>query len=155
MFLLCRRRRQVSPNRWHISTNLHGITYHNTVIRICHSFENLKSYGEIFFSIFSLFIVTCSGGGTATRLRTGRSGVGIPAGERCFSLLQNVHTASVAYPASYSMNTAAVFREEAVFKWPRCDRCYSPPPSAEVKNTWSYTSNPPSHYMVLERRCAM
>ena len=52
MFLPCRRRQQVPPNRWYISTNLHGITYQNTVIRILHSRENLKSYDEIYIYIY-------------------------------------------------------------------------------------------------------
>ena len=43
---------------------------------------------------------------TATRLRSGSSGIQIQVGASDFSFLQNVQTGSDAYPPSYLMHTS-------------------------------------------------
>jgi hypothetical protein len=60
------------------------------------------------------------------------SGVQIPAGERDFSLLLNVHTGSRAYAVSYSMGLGVLSRG---FN-------QSSPSNTKVRNEWSYTSLP-------------
>jgi hypothetical protein len=57
---------------------------------------------------------------------------------RDFSFLHRVHTCCGAHPATYPMGTEGSFPE---VKWPRREGCHSIPPSAEVKNAWSYTSS--------------
>jgi hypothetical protein len=52
-----------------------------------------------------------------TRLRAGRSRVWIPAGDRRFCLLQNLQTSSVAFPASYSMETWVFFPGGRAWDW--------------------------------------
>jgi hypothetical protein len=56
-----------------------------------------------------------------------------------FSLLHVVQTDSGAHPASYPMGAAGSF--------PGGKADHSPPTSAEVKNTWIYTSTPPYAFM--------
>jgi hypothetical protein len=51
-----------------------------------------------------------------------------------------VQTGSGAYPASYPMGTGV--------KRPGLEADYSPQTSADVKNTWIYTSTPPYVFMV-------
>ena len=77
--------------------------------------------------------------GVATRLRTERYGVRFLAGASDFSSRQNVHTASTAHQASYSVGTGVHFRG---VKWPGREVNHSSPPSAEVKSEWSYASIP-------------
>jgi hypothetical protein len=57
------------------------------------------------------------------------------------SLRHCVQNGSGAHPASY--RTGAGGSSPGV-KWPGCVTDHSPPYSAEVKNAWSYTSNPPA-----------
>jgi hypothetical protein len=61
-----------------------------------------------------------------------------------FYVHRRVQTGSGAHPASYPMGTRDI-------KWLRSEADHSPPSSAEVKNTWSYTSHPPTclHVVVL------
>ena len=77
--------------------------------------------------------------GTATRLRAERYGFRILVGASDFSPRQNVHTASRAHQASYSVRTGVHFRG---VKWQRREVNHSTPSSAEVKNVWSYASVP-------------
>ena len=77
--------------------------------------------------------------GIATTVRTGLSGVWIPAGSRDFYLLKNVQTGSVAHLASCSMDTCFFFG----IRRPGRDTGHSPPCSIEVKHEWSCTSTPP------------
>jgi hypothetical protein len=75
--------------------------------------------------MYERFGGTCSSGWTA--------GVRFMAGARNCSLLHNVH------PASYTVSTGGCFdggKTAGAWSWP-------PPSSAEVKNTWIYTSTPP------------
>jgi hypothetical protein len=51
-----------------------------------------------------------------------------------------VQTGSGTHPASYSMDSWGFFHEG---KAAGCEADHSPQSSAEVKNTWSYTSTPP------------
>jgi hypothetical protein len=60
------------------------------------------------------------------------------------SLLDVVQTGSGAHPASYTIGTDALFPG---VKRPRREADHSPPVSAEVKNTWVYTSIPPYDFM--------
>jgi hypothetical protein len=62
-------------------------------------------------------------------------GVRVPVGVRFFS------AASGAHPASYRMDTGALSGRGV--KRPGREAGHSPPASAEVKNTWTYTSTPP------------
>jgi hypothetical protein len=73
--------------------------------------------------------------GTLTRLRTGRLGVEIPAGERDFSLLRNVGGGWGAHPAS-CWTCAGVKR-------PGLEVNHPSPCSAEIENEWRCTSTPP------------
>ena len=59
------------------------------------------------------------------------------------SLLRNVQTVHGAYLVSYSMRAEAFFPEA---KRPAWKADHRPPSSAEVKNTWSYTSAPPVYF---------
>lgn len=73
---------------------------------------------------------------TVNGLRAGRSSVRTPSARWDFSLLQNISTGSVAHPAPYWIGTW-------VLSWVMLsghEADYSPPPSAEVKDDWSYTS---------------
>jgi hypothetical protein len=81
-------------------------------------------------------------------LRAGWSGVRVLAGAGNFSLHHPNQTGSGAHPASYPMGTRGSFPG---VKRPRREADHSPPPSAEVKNAWSYTSTPPTrlHDVVL------
>jgi hypothetical protein len=60
-------------------------------------------------------------------------------GKKFFSS-RKVQTGSGAHPASYSMDTGILFRG---IQRPGREADHSPPSSAEVRNEWSYTSNPP------------
>jgi hypothetical protein len=64
--------------------------------------------------------------------------------EQDFSPLQVVHTGSGAHAAPYPMGTGALSPE---VKRPERKGNHPPPPSAEVKNTWIYTSTPPYIFM--------
>jgi hypothetical protein len=57
-----------------------------------------------------------------------------------FSLHNRVQIGSGAHPAPYPMGTRDSYPGE---KRPGHEADHSPPPSAEVKNVWSYTSIPP------------
>jgi hypothetical protein len=61
------------------------------------------------------------------------------AGAGNFSLPHRVQNGSGAHPASYPMGTGGSFPG---VKQPGCEADHSPPSNAEVKNAWSYTSNP-------------
>jgi hypothetical protein len=79
--------------------------------------------------------------GIATRLRARRSSNRgyIPSRSRGISILHSVQTSSGAHPASYPMNAEvnqSVREAEASHSL-----------SAEVKNTWKYTSTPPNVFM--------
>jgi hypothetical protein len=65
--------------------------------------------------------------------------VRFPAGSGNFSLHHRVQTGSGAHPASYPMGTRSSFT--GGIKRPGREAEHSPPPSAEVKNAWSYTSS--------------
>ena len=75
--------------------------------------------------------------GTVTRLRAGRFGVLIPVGTRDFSLLQDVWTDSGTQLATYPMGTGVISRNKAAVGKVNHSR------SAQIKNSWSNTSNPP------------
>jgi hypothetical protein len=53
------------------------------------------------------------------------------------------HTGSGAHPASYPMGTGTL---SSVVKWPGLESDHLPS-SADVKNTWNYTSPPTHVYM--------
>jgi hypothetical protein len=58
----------------------------------------------------------------------------------CFcSVHHRFHHGSGAHSASYPMGTRGSFPG---VKWPRREADHSSPPSAEVKNAWSYISTP-------------
>jgi hypothetical protein len=57
-----------------------------------------------------------------------------------YSLLHHVQTGSGAHPASYSVGTGGSFLG---INRPGREADHSSPPSAEVKNSWCYTSTPP------------
>jgi len=57
-----------------------------------------------------------------------------------FFLHHRVQTGSGAHASSYPMGIRGSFR--ALKRLGR-EANHSPPPSADVKNIWSYTSNPP------------
>jgi hypothetical protein len=65
--------------------------------------------------------------------------VRFPAGAGNFSLHHRVQTCSGAHPA-YLMGTGAL---SLGAKRPGREADHSPPSSAEIKNAWIYTSNPP------------
>ena len=71
-----------------------------------------------------------NGAGITIRLYATRSGVVIPVGPRYFSLL-------VLRPPSFLFSDYCFLPG---VKRPGRDVDYSPPSSAEVKNSWSYTS---------------
>jgi hypothetical protein len=77
--------------------------------------------------------------GIATRLRAERFGVRIVVGVSDFSPRQNVHSASRAHQASYSVVTGVHFRD---VKWPGSEVNQLPPSSAEDKNEWSFAPIP-------------
>jgi len=56
-----------------------------------------------------------------------------------FFLRHRVYTGSGAYPASYVIRTGNSFPDG---KRPGLEADHSSPPSAEVKNAWSYKSTP-------------
>jgi hypothetical protein len=66
-------------------------------------------------------------------------GVRFPAGAGNFSLLHRVQTGSEAHRTSYRMGTGAVSPQ---IKRPEREADHLPPPSAEFKNAWRYTSTP-------------
>jgi hypothetical protein len=74
-----------------------------------------------------------------TRLWAGQSKVWIPAGERDFSVLQNVQTGSGAHPTSCSLDTRVLSQGKEL----GCDVYYISPSSAKVNNDWCHTSTPP------------
>jgi hypothetical protein len=74
-------------------------------------------------------------------LRSGRSEVRVLAVAGNIFLQHRVQAGSVANPASYPMGTRALFLG---VKRPGREADHSPPSSAEIKNTWSFTSTP--HY---------
>jgi hypothetical protein len=61
------------------------------------------------------------------------------------SLLHVVQTGSGVHPTSYPMGMGALFPG---VKRPGREADRSPPASAEVKNTWIYTSTPPYVFTV-------
>jgi hypothetical protein len=73
-------------------------------------------------------------------LRTGLSGVRVPAGAGNFSLHHRVETDCGAHPASFPLKPGAVSLE---VKRPGREADHSHPSSAEVKNAGGYTSIPP------------
>jgi hypothetical protein len=72
------------------------------------------------------------------------SRVRFPAGAGSFSL-HRVQNGSEAHPGSYPMVPGTLYME---VKRPGREDDHSPPSSAEVKNTWSYTSTPQYIFMV-------
>jgi hypothetical protein len=76
------------------------------------------------------------------RLDNRGSRVRFPVGAGNFSLHHCVQNGSAAHPASYPMGTRGSFPG---VKQQGCEADHSPPSSAEVRNTWSYTSTPPIH----------
>jgi hypothetical protein len=78
--------------------------------------------------------------GIATGYELGRRGVGVrvPVG-RDFSPLHVVQTGSRAQPAPGALSLGV--------KRPEDEADHSPPTSAEVKNTWIYTTTPPHVFM--------
>jgi hypothetical protein len=83
--------------------------------------------------------------GIDARLRARRPGFGSRLGQGIF-LRHRVQIGSEAHPAPYSMHTG-VFSTGV--KWLRRKADHSPPPSAEVKNAWSYTSTPSTRLHAL------
>jgi hypothetical protein len=73
-------------------------------------------------------------------LRAGRSGVRFPAGAGNLFLHHRVQTGSGDTQPPIQWVPGALSLE---VKRPEGEADYSPPSSAEVKNTWSYTSTPP------------
>jgi hypothetical protein len=67
------------------------------------------------------------------------SSVRFPVGAGNFSLHYRVHNGSGAHPASYTTGTGD---PSLGVKWSGREADHSPPASAEVKNAWSYISNP-------------
>jgi hypothetical protein len=86
-----------------------------------------------------------------TRLRAGRPGFDSQRGARIsFSLRYRVQTGSGAHPALYSMMPELFSGGGGGVKRVRREADHSPPCSAGVKKTWSYTSTPYSlHDVVL------
>jgi hypothetical protein len=71
------------------------------------------------------------------------TGVQFSAGAGDFSLLHHIlQTGSGAYPASYPMGTLSL-----AVKCLGYEADHSPPPSAEIKNAWHYTSTPQYIFM--------
>jgi hypothetical protein len=70
------------------------------------------------------------------------------AGERNFSLLQNVQTSSGAHPVSISEDTVVL---SVRVKWPWLEANYPPLFSAGVRKGWSYTSASPVYLHGLQR----
>jgi hypothetical protein len=68
-----------------------------------------------------------------------KSGVQVLAGAGNFSLHHHIQTSSRAHPASYPMDNKGSF---SGVKQLGSETDYSPLPSTEVKNMWSYTSTP-------------
>jgi hypothetical protein len=82
-------------------------------------------------------------------LRVGWLVVRVPARSGNFSLYHRIKIGSVGptqLPIEWVPETLSLG-----IKWPARETNHSPPPSAEVKNAWSYTSTPPMrlHSMVL------
>jgi hypothetical protein len=73
-----------------------------------------------------------------------RSAFRIPAGAGNFSLLHSVKTGSGAHSASYPMGTGGFLPG---IKRPEREAYHPPSSRAEVKNAWSYTSNPKYVFM--------
>ena len=68
-----------------------------------------------------------------------------PVGARYFSLLRNVWTDSGAQIATYPMGTGVISRGKAAMGKVKLS------PSAQIKNSWSYSSNPPICHHSVER----
>jgi hypothetical protein len=83
----------------------------------------------------------------ATGLRVGRQEFDFRKGQRTDYFLSATASSSKTFPASYPMLTGEPFSS---VKIPGCQVYHSPPSSAEVTNTWSYTCTPP---YVLMARC--
>jgi hypothetical protein len=66
-------------------------------------------------------------------------------GRDLFSLRQCFRTGSGAHPVSYPTGTMAL---SSGVKLPGREANHSPPPSAKVKNAWSYICAPPYVFMV-------
>lgn len=77
--------------------------------------------------------------GKVTTVRAGRSRVRMPTRARGFSVLLSEQTGS-----------EALFKGTVV-KRPRREADYSPPPSAKVKNGWTYTTAPPIRLHCVDR----
>jgi hypothetical protein len=82
-----------------------------------------------------------TGVGIAFTLRTGRSGVRIPAEARDFSLLENIHINSGDHSASYLMRTGVSFQG---VKQQIRETNKLPPINADVKNEWNFNSTSPT-----------
>ena len=78
-----------------------------------------------------------SASGIMTRQRAGRSMVPIPVDARYFSLLRNVWTDSGLQLATYPMGKWVISLGKAAVGKVKVST------SAQIKNSWSYTSNPP------------
>ena len=96
-----------------------------------------KSYVKLNYRNSAVCIVT--------RLRAGRSMVPIPVGARYFSLFQNVWTDSRSQLATYPMGKGDISLGKAAGVKVKLSR------SAKIKNSWSYTSNPPTCNHGVER----
>jgi len=76
---------------------------------------------------------------TVIDLRDGRQGFDSQQEQESFSHLHRIHTGSGADPTHNPMGTWV--------QRPKREGNHSPPPIAEVKNTWSYTSTPSYVFM--------
>ena len=74
--------------------------------------------------------------GIVTRLRAGRSGVPSPVGARYFSFIQNVWTDSGTQLSTYPMDTGVISQGKLAVGRVKLSS------SAQIKNSWRYTSNP-------------
>jgi hypothetical protein len=91
------------------------------------------------FAFVSLYLETGTAQWYSARLWARWSAFRVPAGAGNFSLHHRIQTGSGTHPASYPMGTRGSLpdgKAVGVWNWPLT------PSSAEVKNTWSYTSTP-------------
>jgi hypothetical protein len=89
--------------------------------------------------------------GVVARLRDGRSGVRISAGERDFLFSKTIQTASGVYTASYSMGIVVFPGGEGLGRSGDKEVDHVIRSSALVKNECSYTSSPPIHLHGVNR----
>jgi hypothetical protein len=75
----------------------------------------------------------------------------VPAEERELSLLRKVHTGSGNTPLPLSFLFSGYLVSFLGIKNLEYEVDHSPPPNAEVKNEWSYTSTPPTCLHAMHR----